>query len=385
MPGYEIMGEEEKQALIDLFDANGGILFAHGFDGYRKGIYKVREFEKKVSEHFGNKYCQAVSSGSAALLVALKALGIKPGDEVITQSFTFVATVEAIIAAGAVPVITEIDETFNIDPEDFQAKITEKTKVVIPVHMAGTAADMGRIRQIARENNIKVLEDAAQSSGTKLNGKYLGTIGDMGIFSLDFAKNFTCGEGGLILTNNEDYYQEARCFHDHGHEYNTSLPRGIDTRHTAGFNYRMSEMQAAVGIVQLGKLNYIVETQRKNKKHIKKALESCPVKFKKVLNPEEESGDTLIFTLSSPEKARTIANGLYQENIGTKNLPDAINWHFAGTWKHMLKDFYGMEDIEKLWPLSRNLLESSIALPINIKMSEEEKDKMVEVVARLVR
>jgi 8-amino-3,8-dideoxy-alpha-D-manno-octulosonate transaminase len=384
MPGYELVGKEEKQALMDLFDADRVVLFAHGFDAVRKGVYKVREFEKKAAEYFRCRNVQAVSSGTAALLVSLKSMGIKPGDEVITSSFTFVATAEAIIAAGAVPVMTEIDDTFNMDPLDLEAKITPKTKAIIPVHMAGTACSMERILEIAKKHGLRVLEDVAQSSGTTYHGKFLGTFGDMGIFSLDFAKNFTCGEGGLILTDNDAFFLEARPYHDHGHEYNKALPRGKDSRHAGGFNYRMSEMQAAVGIVQLGKLSFIVETQRKNKAYIKSRLNKN-LRFRKVLNPQEESGDTLIFSLESKDRALEFAKQLGENGLGTKNLPDAIDWHFAGTWAHLLGHYPGMERPEMLWPRSKSLLERSIAIPVNVNMPESEKNKIVEVINKLSR
>lgn len=379
MPGYELIGKEEKEAIIELFEQSG-VLFAHGFDKQRGGTYKVREFEKRVADHFGCKFVQAVTSGTAALHVALKALGVGPGDEVITSSFTFVATVEAILATGATPVLTEIDKSLNMDPDDFDARITAKTKVVIPVHMAGTACDMERITSIARKKRIGVLEDAAQASGSTYRGKYLGTIGDVGIFSLDFAKNFTCGEGGLILTDNEHLYQEARCFHDHGHEYNQTIPRGKDTRHGPGFNYRMTEMHATVAIIQLAKLDHIVRTQRKNKADIKNGLKSLNLNYRTVLNPDEESGDTLVFSLPSKDLALKLASRLYEHNLGTKNLPDAIDWHFAGTWRHMQREICGNQDLTVMWPRSRDILERSIALPVNVKMDDEEKSRVIKVI-----
>ena len=166
MPGFEVFGDDELAAIVDLFKQNGGIVFAHGFDAMRKGIYKVREYERAFAARIGIKHAQAVSSGSAALKVALDALGIGPGDEVITQAFTFVATVEAILETGATPIIVDIDATLGMNPAAFEAAITPHTKAVIPVHMMGEPAEMGRhswpVPSAGRI--LLVLEDNAQEA-----------------------------------------------------------------------------------------------------------------------------------------------------------------------------------------------------------------------------
>ena len=378
MPGYELFGDEERNAAIELFDLNDGVLFAHGFDNIRQGVFKVREFERKISNRIVSDHCQVVSSGSAALLVALKALGVKKGDEVITQSFTFVATVESIIEAGATPVITEVDSSLNMDTKDLEEKITENTKVILPVHMAGVAADMDKIMSIARKHQIHVLEDSAQCFGGTYKGKYAGTIGDMGIYSFDFAKNITTGEGGAIVTNNEILFLKSRALHDHGHEYNTNFPRGKDTRSASGFNYRMTEIQAAIGLAQIEKLDHILDKQRANKEIIKEGIEDLDVTFRSVMDPKGDIGDTLIFFLENRGIAQKFANKIYEHGLGTKNLPDALDWHFSGTWDHMFRDFPSLSDCSNLWPVTKDLLECAIALPINVKMSESEIEKTIK-------
>src|ERR1043166_3937167 len=157
MPGFEVFGEDERKAINELFDANGGILFAHGFDAMRKGVYRVREFEAATAKKFGVPHAQAVSSGSSALRVALAALGVGPGDEVIIPAFTFVATAEAVIQSGAAMVVVDIDDSLNMDPKAFRAAITKRTKAVIPVHMMGAPADMDPILAAAKEHGIKVV------------------------------------------------------------------------------------------------------------------------------------------------------------------------------------------------------------------------------------
>lgn len=380
MPGFELFGEEEKKAVNDLFDANNGILFAHGFDGIRKNIYRVREFEKAFTERTGASYAQAVSSGSAALLCAIKAMGVEKGDEVVTQSFTFVATVEAIILAGAIPVIVDVDLTLNMDPEDLARKITPKTKLIIPVHMAGVAARMDEILSIAKQKNILVLEDAAQGVGAYYKGLPLGTIGDAGIYSLDFGKTITCGEGGMVITNNEEIFFEARCYHDHGHEYVKAYPRGLDPRHAPGFNFRMNEVQAAIGIAQLGKLDFIVERQKSNKCQLKEGLMKLPVSFRELPDPDGDSGDTCFFMVESSQKANEIVKAIGMNGLGTKNVPDAINWHFAGLWDHMIGQYYE-KPLLKVFEKTKNILERTVALPVWVKTDTPWIDKYIETIS----
>jgi len=365
MPGYELYGEEEKQALMEWFDSNNGVMFAHGFDKIRNGVYKVREFEKNIADRMKVPYCQVVSSGTSALLVALKALGVNPGDEVITSAFTFVATVEAIIGCGAIPIIAEVDDTLNIKPESVVQNISKKTKCIIPVHMAGTPANMNSIMEIATLYNLLVMEDCAQAFGGTYKGEILGTIGDAGIYSFDFAKNITTGEGGAIVTRDKDVYERARAYHDHGHEYTVGIPRGKDTRSTPGFNFRMTEAQAVLGIVQLTKLGGLLNKQRENKRELKEGL--LPILSKKgyvprrVLDLTGDIADSFIFFMQNEEEALGFAKKLSNAGLGTKNLPDALDWHFAGTWCHLLSG-------SCVFPETNNLLKRSISLPINVHM-----------------
>ena len=194
MPGFEVIGEEEFQSVKDVF-SNGGILFRHSFDHLRNGTYKVKSFEEAFAKRMGSKEALALTSGTAALRVALASLHIGEGDEVIAPSFTFVATVEAIIESRATPVCCEIDDTLNMDPLDLEKRITSKTKAIIVVHMLGTPARMVEIMEIANKHGLKVIEDTAWGCGGSLQGKPLGTWGDIGTYSFDFAKTMTCGEG----------------------------------------------------------------------------------------------------------------------------------------------------------------------------------------------
>lgn len=380
MPGYEVFGEEERKAINDIFDVNGGILFAHGFDSLRKGIYKVREFESKLSEKFNVPYAQAVSSGSAALRVALATLDIGPSDEVIIPAFTFVATAEAVIQSGANLVIVNIDDSFNMDPISFEAAVTERTRAVIPVHMMGAPANMDRIVSIAKQHNIKVIEDACQCVGGTYRGKYLGTIGDIGSYSFDAGKVIITGEGGMVVTDKRDLFVKARAYHDHGHEYSTAVGRGEEGAIGEGFNYRMTELHGAIGIVQLFKLDMILSKQRENKAKLKSILieNKFPFTFRRILDAGE-IGDSLIFMLKNRLQTQAFLTAMKQEGLSTKNVPDAMRWHFSKHWSHMFRKYgWYKETYQTEWQQSADLLETAIAIPIMIKMTNDQIEKIAQ-------
>ena len=383
MPGFEVFGEDERRAINDLFDLNGGILFAHGFDAMRKGAYRVREFEKAFAQRMDAPFAQAVSSGSAAVKIGLVAIGIGPGDEVIVPAFTFVATIEAVLEAGAVPVIVDVDESLNMDPAAFEAAITPRTCAVVPVHMLGAPADMEAILAIAARHGLKVMEDNAQGCGGSFGGRLLGTMGDAGAFSLDAGKTIMTGEGGMVLSRDEQTYIRSRAFHDHGHEYSTTMGRGQEGALMVGFNYRMTELQGAIGLVQLGKLDMILAAQRRNKKVLKTLIADMPVRFRRIHDADGEIADTIVFFVDSKEQATEFVQRMGKAGLGTKNLPDALNWHFAGRWKHMRQRLPQPDaPWEGRWQPSAALLERAIAIPIMVKMTDE---RVAEVSERLHR
>lgn len=377
MPGYELFGEEERKAVNDLFDINGGVLFAHGFETIRNGVYRVREFEAAMARRTGALYAQAVSSGTAALRVAIEALGIRPGDEIIIPAFTFVATAEAVLHSGATLVIVDVDDTYTMDPFALESAITKKTRAVIPVHMMGAPADMGRITTISSEHNISVIEDAAQAVGGTYGGRSLGTIGDLGCFSFDSGKVINTGEGGMVLTNTESNFRKARAFHDHGHEYSSNVSRGMEGAVGIGFNFRMTELQGCIGLAQLEKLNTIIDRQRNNKSLLKKRLQSTGEwKFRRILD-DGEIGDTLIFRLPDRDTTKHFLSRMKARGIATKNIPDSIRWHFAKHWGHMFERYgHYASTYEIQWAKTADLLETSIALPIMVKMDQSDIEQL---------
>lgn len=384
MPGYEWIGEAEKEQINEVLET--GIFFRYEFKGERKGVYKVREFEEKLAQYTGAVYAHAVTSGSAALKVALASLGVGPGDEVITQGFTFIATFEAIIEAGAVPVPAEIDDTLNMDPDDFEKKITPKTKVVIPVHMLGSPARIQQIIEIARKHDIKVIEDNAQAIGAAVGGKKLGTWGDMGTFSFDFYKTITTGEGGMIITNDKELYVRASEYADHGHDHNPEVGRALDGRNFLGFNYRMNELQGAVGVAQLGKLDDMIERQRQNSALIREALESIDGVMMRVI-PEDgkDSCTHICFFLPDAEKAVAFHRNYTGKGLSAIYFKNNF-WHFLPNWEHVIGrktiwpgpypfagppyggDFQYSAD---MIPRSTAIVERLVVLPVSLQMDEE--------------
>ena len=355
MPGYELIGKEELKELQDIFKT-GCVLFAHGFIKRRQNIFRVRKFEYNFKKLIKSQYSLAVSSGTSALKICLKALGIKPGDEVITQPFNFIATIEAIIDCGATPVFTKIDSSLNMCMEDLKKKITIKTKCIIPVHMLGFPCDVKKLKLIKKKYNIPIIEDNCESLMSKYKKKFCGNLFEMGVYSLDFGKFITTGEGGLISTNKLKLYNYSKSFHDHGHAFLKKKPRGNDIGLFPGFNFRMTELQGAVGLAQLKKVNLILLENKKRYEKLKGL--SKKYQLRQLNEYTTPNYDTFIFYVKSINERKKIIN-ILNKTIGTKNLPDALNWHDASRWSQIFKK----NEIKKLKKLTPRLKES-IAIPI---------------------
>jgi 8-amino-3,8-dideoxy-alpha-D-manno-octulosonate transaminase len=371
MPGFEVIGAEEQAEIDDVF-RRGGVLFRHGFDGLRNGCYKVRDFESAFAQYMGVPHALAVTSGTAALRVALAALDLQPGDEVITQAFTFVATAEAIIESRLVPVCCEVDDTLNMDPADLERRITSRTRAVIAVHMLGTPARLREIKAICERHRLVLIEDAAWGCGGSLDNVRLGTWGRMGTFSFDFAKTMTTGEGGMVVFHERADYERAAAWHDHGHENNPAVPRWEDTRSGSGFNYRMTELQGAVGLAQLRKLDDVVRRQRTNRDAMWRAIADLPgVTPRAVPTGSQETADALVFEVPEAEIAREVRTRLLAAGSATKILPEAVTWHFAGTWSHMPELVATHGDLAVAFPATAARLSRCVSLPVVVKMSED--------------
>ena len=363
MPGYEVIGAEEKEAVVSIFDEGGGILFRHGFESSRGGSFKVKDFEEAFQKRFCGRKALAVTSGTAALRVALAALGIGPGDEVLVPAFTFVATYEAVIEAGAKPIVVDVDSSLNMDPTAASKKISKATKAILVVHMLGTPADMVALSKISHSYGIALIEDVAWGCGGSVNGISLGCWGDAAAFSFDFAKTITTGEGGMVLFQRETDWAAGSAWHDHGHENNPNVPRWEDTRSGAGFNFRMSELQGAVGLVQLSKLDYIINKQRGCKNALWDVLSDFNFTLRSEPDGSNDTADALVFYVEDRLAASNLRSSFLEDGISTKILPEATKWHFAGDWSHMRTAIQGSSTLESDFQPSRYYLEKAVALP----------------------
>lgn len=346
MPGFELFGHAERKEVIDVLD--NGVLMRYGFDGMRNGHWKAKELEIEMQSTFKSNHVQLVSSGTAAISVALAAAGIGSGDEVIMPTFTFVATFEAIMMVGAIPVLVDIDETLTLDPKAVKKAISSKTKAIMVVHMCGSMADMGALQQLSIAHHLVLIEDACQAIGGSYRGKPLGSIGELGCFSFDFVKTITCGEGGAVITNNNKYYTHADHFSDHGHDHEGN-DRGAETHPFLGYNFRISELHAAVGLAQVRRLPEFLSIQKKNYTILREALEEIPeITFRTVPEGGEENYGFLSFFLPDLEVARGASRKLKEAGVdGCFHYFDN-NWHYVRKWEHLKQQ-------RTLYPLSADL------------------------------
>jgi len=398
MPGFELIGDEERKEVMDVMDT--GVLMRYGFDRERRGVFKVREFEQAFAAYCGARHALGVTSGSAALKVSLSALDVGPGDEVIVPAFTFIATWEAVLEAGAIPVPADIDESLNLDPDDIEAKLTKNTRAVIPVHMCGAPARIDRILKSARKNGLLVLEDTAQAVGASFKGRKLGTFGEMGIFSFDYYKTITTGEGGMIVTNRKKRYNRADWYHDHGHDHNPKVSRALEGRTILGFNYRMNEFQGAMGLAQLRKLEYIIAEQKKNKAAVKRILgEVKGVRFRLLHDPEGDSATFLAYNLPNRNAARRFQKEMAAAGIDAIYYKDNL-WHYLPNWEHFLarstanskkypfKDpgYKGKQTYEtNRIPNAEKILSRTLVMPIPIRMSPERLEQIAAGVKKAAK
>ena len=395
MPGFELFGEEERKEVNDVLET--GILMRYGFDGPRKGIWKAKELEEAITQTFGCNYAQLTSSGTAALTTAMAALGIGAGDEVIMPTFTFVASFEAVLSTGAIPVLVDVDETLTLQPDAVRAAITPRTKCVMPVHMCGSMADLDALQQICKEHQLILLEDACQSIGGSYKGKKLGTIGDAGTFSFDFVKTITCAEGGVVMTNREDVYIKSDGYTDHGHDHK-GIDRGADLHPFIGYNYRISELHAAVGLAQIRKLDTFLSIQKKNYTALRSHLEAIPeVSFRVVPEGGEDSCTFISWFLPTEAITKAVVAEMKEQGILAGNFYwFANNWHYISQWDHLKKatTLHSISEEQKeallkigntAYPASDAVMSRCISTAISLAWTEQQVQEKGEKMAAAIR
>lgn len=342
-----IIEEEEKQAVLEVLSSG---MLAQG--------KKVEELEKRFADFCGVKYAIAVNSGTAALHTALYALGIVYGNSVITSPFTFVATANSILMQNATVAFSDIrSETFNIDPEKIEVSST--TKAILSVDLFGQLADYNKIENIARDNELKVVEDSAQAIGAEYKGRKAGSFGDISCFSLYATKNLTSGEGGMITTDNEEYNKRARSFRSHG-----SSKESKYHYNDLGYNYRMTEISAAIALEQLKKVDRFNDIRRKNAKILSDSLSQIPG----ITIPYEKPDHKHVFhqyTILVEKNTRdSMVNHLKRNGIGCAIFyPEPL--HLS---KHLEKLGYKRDD----FPVAEDISQRVLSLPIHPSVSESD-------------
>lgn len=392
MPGFEIFGDEERAEVGEVLET--GVLFRYGFDAARKDRWKAREFEREFASRLGAGYCHLCSSGTSALAISLAACGVGAGDEVIVPPFTFIATVEAVLQCGAVPVFAEVDDTLCLDPASMRERITDRTRAVIVVHMCGAMAQVDAIAALCTERGVDLIEDTAQAVGASLGGRALGTFGRMGCFSFDPVKTITCGEGGAVVTDEVALYELSHQFADHGHDHIGS-DRGAEDHPVLGTNYRISELHAAVGLAQLRKLDAIIGKQREHKRILKEAFAaSSELSFRRLPDPEGDSATFLSILMPDEMRARELAVALKSEGVGCFYWYDN-NWHYVRRWAHLknlrtpgrspltlVDPVPDLRDIRV--PRSDGVLSRTISMLVQLSWDERELEGLTNKITRVL-
>ena len=359
-PGSYWIGEEEKKEILDVLES--GHLIRYGQQDDPRFKAKVYTLEREIANYSGVKHCVATSSGTGALVIALKAVGIEPGDEVIVPAYTFVACFTAVIFAGGVPVLAEIDESLTLDPHDLEKRISPHTKAIMPVHMLGNPADMDAIMGLAGAHGLAVIEDGCQAAGASYRGRSIGSIGNIGAFSLNFSKTVTAGDGGFVITDDDELYELAFGYHDQGHRPNRA---GIEVgkRHILGLNFRMNEPTGAVALAQFRKIDRITSTLRARKQALKTALGSIDgMKYRSLHDPGGECGTLLTVIFDSADRAKRTA-----EKLGATTL-ERSGWHVYSNMEHVmnfLKEHARPHGVGA-YPRTDDILNRSINLSVGV-------------------
>lgn len=369
--GRQTIDDNDIQAVVDVLKSD-----------YLTTGPKITEFERRVADYVGAKYAVAVNSGTAALHIACLAAGIKEGDEVITSPITFVASSNCVLYCGGVPIFADIDEaTYNIAPEEIEKKITDKTKAIIPVHYTGQPCDMDKITEIAKIHNLIVIEDAAHALGASYKGKMVGSISDMTCFSFHPVKPITTGEGGMIVTNNEELYKRLLLFRSHGITRDEDLMTENQggwyyQQLELGYNYRITDISCALGLSQMDKLDGFIMKRR----HIANLYNQSFSGIEGIKNPIQLEGTLsgwhLYMIWVEPSRRKEIFDRLRQADIG-------VNVHYIPVYKHPYyqSNGYGecfLENSEKFYS-------GAISLPIHPSLTDEEQKYVIDKVIEFVK
>jgi len=356
------IGEEEAQAVYDVVKS-----------GWLNEGKKVECFENNFADYIGTKYGIAFFNGTVALHSVLAALKLKPGDEVIVPSFTFISTANSVIFTGAKPVFADIDEhTFNLSPEDVHEKISNRTRAIIPVHYGGQSADMKQLCEIADDNNLLLIEDAAEAHGATYHDRKVGTFGIAGMFSFTPTKNITTGEGGIITTNDKKLNERLRLLKNHGQssQYHHII---------LGYNYRMTEMQAAIGIEQLKKLNGIISSKQKNQEYVTKKLSSVKGVTPPVV-PADRKHVYMLYTVKIDAQTTGVSRDTFMQILREHGIMTKIYFPPVHMQPYYKKIGYSNQKL----PVTEKIFDSVCSLPCHSKLTRSELDYIVTTIKEII-
>ena len=394
--GAAAIGEQEKQAVMAVLESQS--LFRY----YGPNLLsKVAHFEQEFARFVGARHAAAASNGTAALRMGLAALGVGPGDEVIAPAVTFIASVGAIVASRARPVFAEVDETMQLDPADLPKRLTKRTKAIMPVHLNGVAVDMDPVLDFARSHGLKVIEDAAQSCGSRYQGKAVGTLGDVGCFSFQLEKNITSGEGGVLVTDDDELFRRAVIYSDQGGQFWTSHAGVRDTvggQPVIGENLRMNEIAGAILGCQLAKLNEILDRIERNTTIVRAGVEAIPGLHVRPRNPDRDRHALgVLFYLPTAEQADAVAAALRAEGVPAGKVyggqpvyaaPQILNqWTITRGCPFDCPSYFP-EPIHYhmgMCPRSEDLLARGVGISVGPFYEEEDLDDIIAGVEKVAR
>ena len=395
-PGGMRIADAEEQAVVDVLRRKR--LFR--YYGPEEGPSVVAELESAFADRMACAHALGVSSGTAALTCSLAALGVGPGDEVIVPAYTWIATAAAVMAVGAVAIIAEVDDSLTLDPADLERRITDRTVAVLPVHMRGAPADLDRILEVARSNRLRVVEDAAQATGGSYHGRRLGTIGDLGAFSLQFNKILTAGEGGLVITNDRRLYERALMYHDVAASQRTTLE---PDESFVGVTCRMSELQGAVARVQLDRLEDMLAATRARCGQVKRSIGALArAKEIELRRTNDDAGDTGIALVMFAPNTRLggfMVESLRAEGVKAHLLyePSRRDYHVAAHWGPVLARrswttgtpwVHGSSKVTYTpdsWPRTNDLLARAVHVDISPDLTDTQTGQLTEALSKVLR
>lgn len=345
-----------------------------------------QEFEKLFSEFVGTKFATVTSNGTTALSTALEAMGIQPGDEVITSPFTFIASANSIAMVGAVPIFVDIKpDTYNLDPDLIEAAITKKTKAIMPVHIFGMPADMNRIMEIAEKHDLQVIEDACQAHGGSINGKMIGNLGHCATFSFYATKNILTGEGGMVTTNDEELYEKMLMIKNHGRG-----KHGGYSHYQIGYNNRMMDIVAAIGVEQMKRFEFVINERRKNALEYDKFFSD----FDEIKTQVEDKGFQSAYHLYAPTidvdkmPRDKMVSALRENGVGSRAVY-ALPCHKQDTYLNIQDwrwaKFVSYPDYSKVsLPHSEEIGARHFDIPVHPSLTGEEKESIMEAFTKIL-